>query len=121
MSREIKTDTYYEQSGNLGIGHVSGGEFKNTKIAGVMNEAEQKNLAEAAREIQELLEQLSKTYTEEEDIASKAVKEIKNHPTLKAKTINALKYGGKEALIAAIDHPIANILMAFIEGWKDAA
>lgn len=62
--RSIKTNSYYEQSGNLGIGHSSNGKFKNTKISGVLNEAKQRNLAEAAAEIHELLEQLSKTYTE---------------------------------------------------------
>lgn len=47
---------YYEQSGNFGIGHMSGGEIKgNAKVAGVINEGEKQNLAEAAAEIQALL------------------------------------------------------------------
>lgn len=61
--RTIQTDRYYEQNGNIGIGHMGGGEIKdNVKVAGVMNEAQQANLAEAAAEIQQLLEQLSETY-----------------------------------------------------------
>ncbi len=32
---------YYEQKGNFGIGHMSGGEIKgNAKVAGVINEKE---------------------------------------------------------------------------------
>ena len=53
----------YEQKGNFGIGHMSGGEIKgNAKVAVVINEAEEQDLAEAAAKIQALLEQLSETY-----------------------------------------------------------
>jgi hypothetical protein len=123
--RTIKTDTYYEQSGNIGIGHMSGGEIKgNAKIAGVINEAEQQNLAEAAAEIQALLEQLSKTYPtttskEKSIVVGEAVDQIENNPILKSKVINALKAGGKEAFKEAINHPLVNILMATIEGWQE--
>ena len=58
----IKGD-YYEQKGNFGIGHMSGGEIKgNAKVAGVINEAEKQNVADAATEVRQLLEKLSKTY-----------------------------------------------------------
>jgi DNA-binding Lrp family transcriptional regulator len=123
--RTIKTDTYYEQSGNIGIGHMSGGEIKdNAKVAGVINKAEQQNLAEAAAEIQALLEQLSETYPtttskEKNIVIGEAVEQIENNPTLKSKVINALKAGGKEAFKEAIDHPLVNILMATIEGWQE--
>lgn len=124
--RTIKTDAYYEQSGNFGIGHMSGGEIKdNAKVAGVINEAEQQNLAEAAAEIQALLEQLSKTYPtttsrEKNIVVGEVVNQIENNPTLKAKVINALKAGGIEAFKEVIDHPLVNILMATIEGWQEA-
>ena len=57
----------------------------------MLNEAEQKNLAEAAREIHQLLEQLSKTYpiTETEEkiiVAREANAQIENNTTLKNKT-----------------------------------
>lgn len=123
--RTIKTDAYYEQSGNIGIGHMSGGEIKgNAKVAGVINEAEQQNLADAAAEIQALLEQLSETYPtttsrEKNIVVGEVVDQIENNPTLKSKVINALKAGGKEAFKEAIDHPLVNILMATIEGWQE--
>ena len=116
----------YEQSGNSGIGHMSGGEIQEgAKVAGVINEAEQKNLADAAKDIQQLLEQLSETYPtttsrEKNIVVGEAVDQIENNPTLKAKVINSLKAGGTEAFKEAIDHPLVNILVASIEGWQDA-
>ncbi len=117
---------YYEQKGNFGIGHMSGGEIKgNAKVAGVINEAEKQNLADAATEIQQLLEQLSETYPtstnkEKMVVVGEAVDQIESNPTLKAKVINALKAGGTEAFKEAVNHPLVNILVATIEGWQDA-
>lgn len=57
--RSINTNTYYEQSGNFGIGHMSGGEIKEgAKVAGVINEAEKQNLAEAIQIIEALRKNL---------------------------------------------------------------
>ena len=115
----------YNQAGNFGIGHISGGVIKdNAKIAGVINEAEQQNLAETAAEIQALLEQLSETYPtttsgEKIIVVGEAVDQIESNPTLKTKVINALKSGGTEAFKEFIDHPLVNILMATIEGWQE--
>ena len=128
MSRniEIKKGDYYEQSGNFGIGHMSGGEIKdNATVAAEINEAEKQNLADAATEIQQLLEQLSETYPtttsrEKNIVVGEAVDQIENNPTLKAKVINALKAGGTEAFKEAVNHPLVNILVATIEGWQDA-
>ena len=122
---ESKGDIY-NQSGNIGIGHMSGGEIqKGAKVAGVINEAEQQNLAQAAAEIQQLLEQLSQTNPtttnkEKMVVVAEAVDQIESNPTLKARVINALKAGGTEAFKEAIDHPLINILMATIEGWQEA-
>ena len=99
------------------------GKVKTEKLAGTINEAQQRNLAEAAAEIQSLLEQLSKTYPtttsrEKNIVVGEAVDRIENNPTLKAKVINALKAGSTEAFKEAIDHPLINILVATIEGWQ---
>ncbi len=124
--RNINAETYYEQSGKFGIGHMSGGEIKgNAKVAAEINEAEKQNLADAATEIQQLLEQLSETnptttYKEKTAVVGEVVDRIESNPTLKAKVINALKAGGTEAFKEAIDHPLVNILVATIEGWQDA-
>ena len=89
------------------------------------NEAPQKNIAEVAAEIQQLLEQLSQTYptattTDKLAVVTKATEKIEKNPILKAKVVNALKAGGTEAFKEIIDHPLINILLATIEGWKES-
>jgi uncharacterized protein YjbI with pentapeptide repeats len=86
---------------------------------------QRQNLAEAAAEIQQLLQQLEQTNpttstSEKMKVVAKAVDEIEKNPTLKARIIGALKSGGTEALKEAVDHPLVNILMASIEGWQEA-
>ncbi|NEQ15236.1 MAG: hypothetical protein F6K44_15995, partial [Moorea sp. SIO3E2] len=86
---------------------------------------QKQSLAEAAAEIQQLLNQLSQsnpTTTSQEKmiVVSEVVDQIENNPTLKAKVINALKAGGVEAFKEALDHPLVNILVATIEGWGEA-
>ncbi len=126
MIGEKNSEVKYEQKGNFGIGHMSGGEIKEgAKVAGIINEAEQQNLADAATEIQQLLEQLSETYPtttskEKMVVVGEAVDHIENNPRLKSKVINALKAGGTEAFKEAINHPLVNIFVATIEGWQEA-
>jgi Asp-tRNA(Asn)/Glu-tRNA(Gln) amidotransferase C subunit len=121
---ESKGDTY-KQSGNFGIGHMSGGNIQEgAKVAAKINEAEQQNLAKAAQEIQQLLEQLSQTYPtqtfpQKAAVAVEAVKEIENNPTLKERIRNAIKAMGVQAFMEAIDHPVANILREGIEAFKE--
>ena len=91
---------YYEQKGNFGIGHMSGGTIeKGAQVAGVINEAQSKNLTEVATKIEKLLDyfehndpsitqaqQIVKTATEEQpeildaEIIEEAIKSI---PTLR--------------------------------------
>lgn len=105
---------------------MSGGEIKdNVRIAGVINEAEKQNLADAAAEIQALLEQLSETYPtttsrEKNLVVGEVVDQIESNPTLKSKVINAFKAGSTEAFKEVVNHPLVNILVATIEGWLDS-
>jgi uncharacterized protein YjbI with pentapeptide repeats len=86
--------------------------------------AEQKQtLAEAAADIQQLLEQLSQTYptttqAEKIAVAAKAAEEIEQNPALRSRVIGALKAGGVEALKELVDHPLVTILLAALEGWQ---
>jgi hypothetical protein len=91
---------------------------------------ERQNLKEAAAEIQELLEHLSKSYpteTEKEQIelAVEVADEIKNNPPLKSRLIAALKAGGMEALKQSINHPLSNmivtVLAAYSQGWEESS
>ena len=118
------------------MSNLQGNQFNNSNFGGIAgrdykgdvrnnNYAPDKNLAEAAAEIQQLLNQLShtnptSTEIEKLTVVARAAEEIKNNPTLKSKVINALESGGIEAFKEAIDHPLVNILMATIEGWKEA-
>ncbi len=114
---------YYEQKGNFGINHMSGGEIKdNVEVAGVINEAEKENLAEAAAEIQALLKQLEKTYptnttTEQMVVAAKAIEKIESNPTGKQKAIAAFKQGSLKAIET---HPIGAFVIGAIKGWQES-
>ena len=123
--RFIKAKTYNEQTGNFGIGHMSGGEIQaGAKVGGIINESQQKSLAEVAKEIQELLDQLSQTNpttktTEQMIVVGKAIDIIEENPSLKSKIIKVLTAVGKEAFKEAVDHPLANIFIAGVEAWTE--
>jgi HEAT repeat protein len=94
------------------------------------NEAAPQNLAEAAAEIQRLLEQLAQSnpmiVTEpDQKVALETLhQELKCNPTLKARLLNALKGGGTEALKIALETVFKNPLFAIsvetIKGWIEA-
>ena len=113
-----------QQKGNFGVG-VNKGEIRTKNLGGIINnEAKTKSLAEAAEEIQLLLKRLEKTNPttteiEKLTVVAKATEAINQNPTLKARVINALKAGGTEAFKEAVDHPLVNILVATIEGWRE--
>lgn len=86
---------------------------------------QRQTLAQAAAEIQQLLDQLSQTYptttqTEKMTLVTKAVEAIEKNPTLKARVVGALKAGGVETLKELIDNPLVNVLLAALEGWQEA-
>ncbi|NEP08285.1 MAG: hypothetical protein F6K25_04530 [Okeania sp. SIO2G4] len=114
----------YDIKGDRSI--IAAGKPKIDKVIQYNYSPEQKqNLAEAAKEIQQLLQQLSKpdysaTPTENAIIVGEVMQEIEKNPSLKSRIIEALKQGGKEAFKELIDHPAVNILMASIDGWNNA-
>ncbi|MEM7726826.1 MAG: hypothetical protein AAF208_10700 [Cyanobacteria bacterium P01_A01_bin.45] len=113
---------YIQQQGSFGVG-VNKGEIKADKVAGTINEAQQKNLAEAAAEIQELLEQLSKTYDTDTysgkgQIADEIIKNIENNPGLKARLLSALKTGSVKAFEQFLNHPAASFVIGALEDWE---
>ena len=103
---------------------IHGGVAGNVEGNQIIYSSDQRqNLAEAAKEIQQLLNQLSETYPTTTSagqmaIATKAVEEIEQNPALKQRVIGALKAGGTEALKEMVDHPAVNILLAVLEGWQ---
>ncbi len=81
---------------------------------------QKQNLAEAAAEIQQLLNQLAQTNPTTELVTEAVYQEIKRNPTLKARLLAALKAGGLEALKAIFDNPIFSIPAETIKGWLEA-
>ena len=112
---------------NAPVGGVQQGDNNTQNISqtNYLSGEEKQTLAEAAAEIQQLLDQLSKTYSPPSTsnnlkIATETIDIIEKTPPLKSKVVNALKAGGIEALKELLDNPAVNILMASIEGWNSA-
>jgi hypothetical protein len=82
------------------------------------------NLAQAAKEIKELLDQLSEEYNPNTEkgqnlIKDEAINAIKKDSTLQQKIVNALKEGSVTALEEAINHPVAKIVIATTKGFLE--
>ena len=107
---------------NIGIGHISGGKITdNVKIAGVINEVEQQNLADTVVEIQALIQQLEQSHptnttTEKMIVASKVIEKIESTPGWKQKAISALTQGSLKVLET---NPIGAFIVGAIKGWQD--
>lgn len=89
------------------------------------NSAERQTLAEAATEIQQLLEQLSETYptntmTGKMKIAAEVVERIESNNVLKSQVLSALKADGVGAFGQLLNHPAASFVMGALEEWKDS-
>jgi internalin A len=84
--------------------------------------APSKSLVAAAKEIKDLLNQISATDKTNNHtlIAIQAIESIEKNPTLKDRIINAGKEAGFAALDAAVDHPAVKIVTAAIKGAIDA-
>ena len=87
--------------------------------------SEKPNLAEAAAEIQNLLEQLDKTYSADTDagreaIATETIRRIKNDPSMMSRVLKALKAGSIAALEQALNHPAASFTVAALEEFQNS-
>lgn len=89
------------------------------------NNPEQKqNLAEAAAEIQQLLETLSKTYptdttTGKMEVAAAAFEQIQTNPDLSNRVLSALKAGGVSAFEQLLNHPAASFVIGALQDWQE--
>ena len=104
-------------SGNKMItGDVTGDAIAGNKIVNAQN------LAQAAKEIKDLLDEISATSQTNNPtlIAVKAIEAIEKNPTLKDRIINAGKEAGFAAIDAAVDHPAVKIVTAAIKGAIEA-
>lgn len=123
----VRFNIHNSGTGKVHIGNIYHSTIHNNK---------KQDLAEAAAEIQRLLEQLEKTYSNNDNfekkhsydsasgklkLASNAIEEIEKNSTFKKRVISALKNSGEMALEEAIDHPIASFLVGAIAGWGKAS
>ena len=111
-NNSMSTVNQYGSGDNIG-----GDKVMRDKIGTQINNSQ--NLAQAAKDIKELLDQLSQQYSSTAMVGVKAVEEIEQKPKLKARIINALKEAGSEALEKAVDHPAVSIVIAATKGFID--
>jgi hypothetical protein len=116
MDKSIKADSVV--GGVLSTGEV-GRDIVVNSVNNLTAE-EKKTLAEAAAEIQQLLDRLSSTYptttvAEKANVAAKVIEEIEKKSDTKTKIVKALKAGGKATLIELTDNPVVNILIPMLE------
>ena len=86
--------------------------------------AQPQNLTEAAKDIKSLIDQLAIDYdtttpSGKRKLTDKVLEVLEGDTTIQARALNALKEAGKAALETAIDHPIAKVLVAGLEGYLD--
>jgi uncharacterized protein YoaH (UPF0181 family) len=112
--RTINTDKYYEQSGNIGIGHNEEEIKDNAKVAGVIYEAQQQNLADAAAKIQQLLTQLqSQGFSSEEaqkQAANDLANQAKDNPTALGKLVKWGQSLGDTAAKTIVSEAVKEVL-----------
>ncbi|MEB3342227.1 pentapeptide repeat-containing protein [Okeania sp.] len=110
------------KGGSYGVGSNKG-EIKDSKIAGTIYESQEQNLAQAAKDIQELLEQLDETYPSDTmpgkvKIAEEVITQIDNNPTKAERIFNAIKAGGVAAFEQFLNHPASSFVIAALEDWQ---
>ena len=81
---------------------------------------QKQNLATAAAEIQQLLNQLAASNPNDEEFAEAIRQEIQKNLTLRTRLVNALKSGGLEALKTIFNHPVFSIPAETVKGWLEA-
>ena len=108
-------------SGNGNVKVNVSGEVKDS--FNTYTQEQKQNLAEAAAEIQQLLEQLEKSYPTETtagkmEVATQTIKCIENNPTLSKRILSALKTGGVKAFEQFLSHPAASFVIGALEDWQ---
>jgi uncharacterized protein YjbI with pentapeptide repeats len=81
------------------------------------------SLADAAAEIQKLLEQLSESYpikttTGKMQVAAATIESIEKDYSLEQRVLSALKAGSVQAIAQALNHPAASFVIGALEDWQ---
>ena len=99
-------------------GDVTGDAIAGNKIVNTQN------MTQTAQDIKVLVNQYASDYDTSTQsgkmgLSGKVIESVEKNPTLKSRTINALKEAGKTAFEEAIDHPVAKVLVAGLEGFME--
>ncbi len=86
-------------------------------------DSDTKSLADAAKEIQSLLNHLSQTYPIDTmpakvTLATEAIRRIDNNPSLSKRIMSALKAGSTSALAQFLNHPASSFVISALEDWQ---
>ncbi|MDY7004296.1 MAG: hypothetical protein SWX82_10170 [Cyanobacteriota bacterium] len=97
--------------------------FIGKRIEDSANESQQQNLAQAAKDIQELLAQLDETYPSDTTmdrmkIATEVITQIDNNKTKAERILSAIKSGGVAAVEQLLNHPASSFVITALEDWQ---
>lgn len=81
------------------------------------NYGQEKSLADAAKEIQLILDQISQNYPTN-TVASELIKRIDNNPPLAQRILSAFNAGSVSALEQFLNHPAASFVINALEDWQ---
>lgn len=110
---------HINQVGNINTGDVT---ISGDQVGIQHNYAQQQDLAQAAKDIRDLLQHLDLDYattTAPEQTTAITRTVDQQPPAVRARIVGALEKGGKKALEKLVDHPAAAIAIAVYEGWKE--
>ncbi|MEI2580443.1 hypothetical protein [Scytonema sp. PRP1] len=124
MSETPKYDFRGSNIGNFADTVQSGG--RQQAIQHNYAPEQKQNLIEAAKEIQQLLDQLSQTYpttteSQKQAVVNQAIARIKrDNPTTWQRLRSATEAALIEAFKEVLDNPFVNITVAAVEGYRHA-
>jgi uncharacterized protein YjbI with pentapeptide repeats len=115
-NRHITTGRDYRETNVNDQGTYVEGDYHN-------NSQQKQSLAKAAAEIQNLLEQLDKSYpsdttTGKMEIATGVIQYIDRNPDLAARLSSALKAGSVQAFTQFLNHPAASFVVGALDDWQ---
>ena len=121
MTDNYQTKYNQSNSNNQFVDTAQSGSTQNF-TQNIESSEKQKTLAQAAQEIQDLLQQLEQSYPNDTstDLEIKVIQQIQNNANWKQRLINAGKQGGLEFLKKSFDNPVGGLIIAAIEGWINA-
>lgn len=88
----------------------------------ISNVHNSQDLAQAAKDIQNLLNQLSHEYSDDSNalIGARAIEVVETKPLLKERITKALRAGGSTALEKLVEHPAVSIVISAVNAGLDA-